>query len=65
MQGWIKNILNNYETYRKREEELMGMMEEKLSEISYIDNLLEIKRVGMKTVNRFLQRLEISNALIV
>lgn len=50
----LKNLLNDYEIYRKREEELMGMIEEKLSEIPSIDKLLEIKGVGMKTVSGFL-----------
>ena len=50
----LKNLLNDYEIYCKREEELMGMIEEKLSEIPYIDKLLEIKGIGMKTVSGFL-----------
>ena len=37
----MKNLLNDYEIYRKREEELMEMLEQKLSEIPYIDKLLE------------------------
>lgn len=32
----------------------MGMIEEKLSGIPYIDTLLEIKGIGMKTVSVFL-----------
>lgn len=38
----MKNLLNDYEIYHKREEELMRMIEQKLSEVSYIDKLLEI-----------------------
>jgi len=49
----LKNLLNDYEIYRKREEELMGMIEQKLSEIPYIDKLLEIRGIGMKTVSGF------------
>ena len=37
--------------YRKREEELMGLIKEKLSEIPYIEKLLEIKGIGLKTVS--------------
>ena len=47
----LKNLLNDYEIYRKREEELMDMIEQKLSEIPYIDKLLEIKGIGLKTVS--------------
>lgn len=32
----------------------MGMIEEKLSEISHIDELLKIKGIGMKTVCEFI-----------
>ena len=49
----LKNLLNDYEIYRNREEELMGMIEQKLSEIPYIDKLLEIKGIGLKTVSGF------------
>ena len=49
----LKNLLNDYEIYRKREEELMDMIEQKLSEIPYIDKLLEIKGIGLKTVSGF------------
>lgn len=50
----LKNLLNDYEIYRKREEELMEMLEQKLSEIPYIDKLLEIKGIGLKTVSGFI-----------
>ena len=50
----LKNLLNDYENYHRREEELMGMMKEKLSEIPYIDKLLEIKGIGWKTVSGFI-----------
>ena len=50
----LKNLLNDYEIYRKREEELMRLMEEKLSEIPYIEKLLEIKGIGLKTVSGFI-----------
>ena len=50
----LKNLLGDYEIYRKREEELMEMIEQKLSEIPYIDKLLEIKGIGLKTVSGFI-----------
>ena len=48
-----KNLLNDYEIYHKREEELMSIIEQKLSEVPYIDKLLEIKGIGLKTVSGF------------
>lgn len=45
----LKIRLNDYEIYHQREEELMELIEEKLSEVPYIDKLLEIKGIGMKT----------------
>ena len=50
----LRNLLNDNEVYLKREEELMEMIEEKLSEIPYIDKLLEIKGVGLKIVSGFI-----------
>lgn len=49
----LKILLNDYEIYHQREEELMELIEEKLSEVPYIDKLLEIKGIGMKTVSGF------------
>ena len=50
----LRNLLNDYEVYRKREDELMEILKKKLSEIPYIDKLLEIKGIGFKTVSGFL-----------
>lgn len=50
----IRLLLNDYEVYSKRMDELMKKIEEKLSEIPYIDKLLEIKGIGMKTVSGFI-----------
>ena len=47
----LKNLLNDYEIYKNREEDLMSLTE--LSEIPHIDKLLEIKGVGLKTVSGF------------
>jgi transposase len=50
----IRLLLNDYEVYRQRMDEIMKKIEEKLSEIPYIDKLLEIKGIGMKTVSGFI-----------
>ena len=49
----IRMLLADYEVYSKRMEELMVEIETKLSEIPYIDKLLEINGVGIKTVSCF------------
>lgn len=49
----IRMLLADYEVYSKRMEELMVEIEKKLSEIPYIDKLLEINGVGIKTVSCF------------
>ena len=46
----IRMLLADYEVYNKRMEDLMVEIEKKLSEIPYIDKLLEINGVGIKTV---------------
>lgn len=49
----IRILLADYEVYSKRMDELMVEIEKKLSEIPYIDKLLEINGVGIKTVSCF------------
>ena len=49
----IKNLLKDYEMQVNRESELMSMIKEKIVEIPYVDKLLEIKGIGMKTVVGF------------
>ena len=49
----IRMLLADYEVYSKRMEDLMVEIEKKLSEIPYIDKLLEINGVGIKTVSCF------------
>ena len=49
----IRMLLADCEVYSKRMDELMVEIEEKLSEIPYIDKLLEINGVGIKTVSCF------------
>lgn len=49
----IRMLLADYEVYSKRMDDLMTEIEKKLSEISYIDKLLEINGVGIKTVSCF------------
>lgn len=50
----LGNLLNDYEMYSRRMDELMQAIEEKLAEIPYIDKLLEIKGIGMITVCGFI-----------
>lgn len=42
------------DVYASRVEELLGMTEEKLKEISYIDKLMTIRGVGLLTVSGFI-----------
>lgn len=44
----IRNLLNDYEVYKNRMNDLMREIEEKLSEIPYIDKLMEINGIGLK-----------------
>lgn len=50
----MQNLLNDYEVYRKREEDIMQLLIGLLENIPYIDKLLEIKGVGLKTVSGFI-----------
>lgn len=50
----LGNLLNDYEVYNTRLSELLQKMEEKLSELPYIDKLLEIKGIGLITVGGFI-----------
>ena len=50
----LRILLEDYEVYHLRMEELMQTIEEKLQEIPYIDKLLEIKGIGMITVCGFI-----------
>ena len=47
----IRNLLNDYEIYKNRMDELMEEIKETLSEIPYIDKLMEINGIGIKTVS--------------
>ena len=49
----IKNLLNDYDLYSNRINEYMTLIEELLDQIPYIDKLLAIKGVGIKTVSGF------------
>ncbi|MBO6252079.1 MAG: IS110 family transposase [Bacteroidaceae bacterium] len=49
----IRILLSDYDLYAERESELMGMINESIAEIPYIDKLLEIKGVGLKTAIGF------------
>ena len=50
----IRNLLNDYEIYKSRMDELMEEIEELLSEVPYIDKLMEIHGIGIKTVSCFI-----------
>ena len=50
----IRNLLNDYEVYKNRIDDLMREIEAKLSEIPYIDKLMEINGIGLKTVSCFI-----------
>ena len=50
----IRNLLNDYEIYKSRMDELMEEIEELLSGIPYIDKLMEIHGIGIKTVSCFI-----------
>ncbi|MBQ5483958.1 MAG: IS110 family transposase [Lachnospiraceae bacterium] len=49
----IKILLSDFDLYAEREAELVSMIDEKIKEIPYIDKLLEIKGVGIKTAVGF------------
>ena len=49
----LRILLADYETQAAREAELMAVIEKKIAEVPYIDKLLAIKGVGMKTVIGF------------
>ena len=51
----LMNLLNDIDVYVLRVEELLGMIEEKLKEILYIDKLMAIKGVGSVTVSGFIE----------
>lgn len=50
----IRNLLNDYEVYKNRMDDLMQEIEEKLSKIPYMDKLMEISGIGLKTVSCFI-----------
>ncbi|MBR3241656.1 MAG: IS110 family transposase [Parasporobacterium sp.] len=49
----LRILLSDYDRQTKREAELMALINEKIREVPYIDKLLEIRGVGMKTVIGF------------
>lgn len=50
----IRDLLNDYEVYSKRVDELLDLLTGLLEKIPFIDKLLEIKGVGLKTVSGFI-----------
>ena len=49
-----RNLLNDYEVYKNRMDDLMQEIEAKLSKIPYMDKLMEINGIGLKTVSCFI-----------
>lgn len=49
----LRILLADYERYTAREKELMALIEEKIEKVPYVDKLLEIRGVGLKTVIGF------------
>ena len=50
----IRLLLADYEMYVEREAELMKLIEAAVTEIPYIENVLAIKGIGMKTLTGFI-----------
>ncbi|MCL2865803.1 MAG: IS110 family transposase [Lachnospiraceae bacterium] len=50
----IVTLLEDYETYSARVNDLLQLIEDMISEIPHVEKLLEIKGVGMKTVSGFI-----------
>lgn len=50
----IINLISDYEMYSERKQMLNDAMDELMKEVPYIDKLLEIKGVGVKTVTGFI-----------
>lgn len=49
----LRMILADYEMYTARQAELMALISEKIAEVPYVDKLLEMRGIGMKTVIGF------------
>lgn len=50
----MQTLLRDYCEYNNRMKQLMELMENQLGQIQYIDKLLEIKGIGIKTVSCFI-----------
>ena len=50
----LQNLLDDIDVYTSRLEGLLWKLEEKLTEIPYIDKLMEIKGIGLITVSGFI-----------
>lgn len=50
----IRLLLSDYEMYVERETELMELIEAAMNEIPYVENVLAIKGIGMKTLTGFI-----------
>ena len=61
----LRNLLKDMYVYATRVEGLLGMIEEKIKEIPYIDKLMAIKGVGSVTVSGFVAEVGASDVSIV
>ena len=49
----VKNLMSDYQTYSQRLDELVELIDRLMAEIPYVDKVLQIKGVGIKTVSGF------------
>ncbi len=49
----IKNLMSDYQTYSQQLDELVELIDRLMAEIPYVDKVLQIKGVGIKTVSGF------------
>ena len=49
----VKNLMSDYQTYSQRLDELVELIDRLMVEIPYVDKVLQIKGVGIKTVSGF------------
>ena len=59
----IRNLLEDYEKYSSRMDDLMAKIGAKIEEVPYADKLLEIKGIGLKTVCGFIAEVGYSGSV--
>ena len=50
----IRNLIEDYDRYKERMDTIMEQLKKQLNKVAYIDKLLAIKGVGIKTVSGFI-----------